>query len=305
MLDEVDKMGADVRGDPTAALLEVLDPAQNSTFVDHYLEVPFDLSGVMFIATANSTVPIPDPLLDRMEQLTLVGCTPSEKLQIAKRYLLPRQMKETGLGKGKEAERAHYRRRRPRAADRRYTREAGVRQLEREIQGILRKAAWRSSREVDECEDLVEESGEVRRSAEGAERSGRSSAGDRRGDRARVDARRRRHHVHRGDPDARQRSDHIDRPARRRDEGIGPGRLEPAARPRRRARIPLDAFTQSDVHLHVPAGGFHKDGPSAGITIAAALASLFTRRPSRHDVAMTGELTLRGRVLPIGGLRRS
>src|SRR6266542_4141239 len=141
MLDEVDKMGADVRGDPTAALLEVLDPAQNSTFVDHYLEVPFDLSGVMFIATANSTVPIPDPLLDRMEQLTLVGYTPAEKLQIAKRYLMPRQLKETGLGKGKEAERAHVA---DGALDRliaEYTREAGVRQLEREIQGILRKAA--------------------------------------------------------------------------------------------------------------------------------------------------------------------
>src|SRR5260370_21559114 len=102
MLDEVDKMGSDVRGDPTAALLEVLDPAQNSTFVDHYLEVPFDLSSVMFIATANSIMPIPDPLLDRMEQLTLVRDTPSEKLQIAKRYLLPRQLKETGLGKGKQ-----------------------------------------------------------------------------------------------------------------------------------------------------------------------------------------------------------
>src|SRR5919201_1204069 len=139
MLDEVDKMGADVRGDPTAALLEVLDPAQNSTFVDHYLEVPFDLSGVMFIATANSIQPIPDPLLDRMEQLTLVGYTPAEKLQIAKRYLLPRQLKETGLG-GKE-ERAHLA---DGALERligEYTREAGVRQLEREIQGVLRKAA--------------------------------------------------------------------------------------------------------------------------------------------------------------------
>src|SRR5690242_17053005 len=141
MLDEVDKMGSDVRGDPTAALLEVLDPAQNSTFVDHYLEVPFDLSGVMFIATANSTMPIPDPLLDRMEQLTLVGYTPSEKLQIAKRYLLPRQLKETGLGKGKEAERAHVADAALERLIAEYTREAGVRQLEREIQGVLRKAA--------------------------------------------------------------------------------------------------------------------------------------------------------------------
>src|SRR5213594_1809371 len=137
MLDEVDKMGADVRGDPTAALLEVLDPAQNGTFVDHYLEVPFDLSGVMFIATANSLATIPDPLLDRMELLTLPGYTHGEKLAIAKRYLLPRQLKETGL----QMERANIA---DGALERligEYTREAGVRQLEREIQGVLRKAA--------------------------------------------------------------------------------------------------------------------------------------------------------------------
>jgi len=137
MLDEVDKMGADVRGDPTAALLEVLDPAQNTTFVDHYLEVPFDLSGVMFIATANSLAPIPDPLLDRMEQLTLIGYTPAEKLQIARRYLLPRQLKETGLG----AERAAVADGAMERLIAEYTREAGVRQLEREVQGVLRKAA--------------------------------------------------------------------------------------------------------------------------------------------------------------------
>src|SRR5213593_3035018 len=137
MLDEVDKMGADVRGDPTAALLEVLDPAQNATLVDHYLEVPFDLAGVMFIATANSLEPIPDPLLDRMEVLTLPGYTPGEKLAIAKKYLLPRQLTETGLAAAK-----------PNVTDAalerligEYTREAGVRQLEREIQGVLRKAA--------------------------------------------------------------------------------------------------------------------------------------------------------------------
>src|SRR5438093_2487963 len=137
MLDEVDKMGADVRGDPTAALLEVLDPAQNTTFVDHYLEVPFDLSGVMFIATANSLAPILDPLLDRMEVLTLPGYTPGEKLAIAKRYLLPRQLTETGV----TAERAS---RGDPALERRIaevTREAGVRELERESQGVLAQAA--------------------------------------------------------------------------------------------------------------------------------------------------------------------
>src|SRR2546422_646809 len=219
MLDEVDKMGADVRGDPTAALLEVLDPAQNGAFVDHYLEVPFDLSGVMFIATGNSLAPIPDPLLDRMEVLTLPGYTPGEKLAIAKRYLLPRQLKETGL----QAERASVA---DGALERligEFTREAGVRQLEREIQGVLRKAAL----------EVVE----------GRARSVKISAKN----------------------------------------------LEKyAGQPK----------VQSEV-----AGRSPKDGPSAGITIAAALASLLCRRPARHDVAMTGELTLRGRVLPIGGLK--
>src|SRR5437773_197801 len=202
-------LNPDVRGDPTAALLEVLDPAQNGAFVDHYLEVPFDLSGVMFIATANSLAPIPDPLLDRMEVLTLPGYTPGEKLAIAKRYLLPRQLKETGL----EADRASVADGALERLIAEYTREAGVRQLEREIQGVLRKAA----------PDVVE---------------GRAATGK------------------------------------------GPA-----------------------VHLHLPAGAVPKDGPSAGITIATALASLLCRRPARHDVAMTGELTLRGRILAIGGLK--
>src|SRR5207249_1977289 len=202
-----------------------LDPAQNSTFVDHYLEVPFDLSGVMFIATANSLAPIPDPLLDRMEVLTLPGYTPGEKLAIAKRYLLPRQLKETGL----QMERASVA---DGALERligEYTREAGVRQLERQI-------------------TLSGQLGDVmKESAQAAWSLLRARAGP-----------------------------------------LG---------------IPLDAFTQTDVHLHLPAGAVPKDGPSAGIAIATALASLLCRRPARHDVAMTGELTLRGRILPIGGLK--
>ncbi|MFN2572592.1 MAG: endopeptidase La [Gemmatimonadales bacterium] len=302
MLDEVDKMGADVRGDPTAALLEVLDPAQNSTFVDHYLEVPFDLSAVMFIATANSTVPIPDPLLDRMEQLTLVGYTPSEKLQIAKRYLMPRQLKETGLGG--ENERAHIA---DGALDRliaEYTREAGVRQLEREIQGVLRKAALEvvegkstmvkvSSKNLEKYAGLPKVQSEVAgRAPEIGVATGLAwtPVG---GDIMFIEA--------------------IRMPGKGQITLTGQlgdvmKESAQAAWSLLRARagalgIPLDAFTQSDVHLHVPAGGVPKDGPSAGITIAAALASLLCRRPSRHDVAMTGELTLRGRVLPIGGLK--
>jgi len=302
MLDEVDKMGADVRGDPTAALLEVLDPAQNSTFVDHYLEVPFDLSGVMFIATANSTMPIPDPLLDRMEQLTLVGYTPSEKLQIAKRYLMPRQLKETGLGG--DPGRAHVG---DGALERligEYTREAGVRQLEREIQGVLRKAAL----EVVEAgaktvkvssKNLEKYAGQPKVQSEVAGRAPEigvatglawTPVG---GDIMFIEA--------------------IRMPGKGQITLTGQlgdvmKESAQAAWSLLRARasalgIPLDSFTQADVHLHVPAGAVPKDGPSAGITIAAALASLLCRRPARHDVAMTGELTLRGRVLPIGGLK--
>src|SRR5712692_2464873 len=302
MLDEVDKMGSDVRGDPTAALLEVLDPAQNGAFVDHYLEVPFDLSGAMFIATANSLAPIPDPLLDRMEQLTLVGYTPSEKLQIAKRYLLPRQLKETGLG-GKE-ERAHLA---DAALERligEYTREAGVRQLEREIQGVLRKAALEvvegksttvkiSVKNLEKYAGLPKVQSEVvGRAPELGVATGLAwtPVG---GDIMFIEA--------------------IRMPGKGQITLTGQlgdvmKESAQAAWSLLRARaaalgIPLEVFTQSDVHLHVPAGAVPKDGPSAGITIAAALASLLTRRPARHDVAMTGELTLRGRVLPIGGLK--
>jgi len=300
MLDEVDKMGSDVRGDPTAALLEVLDPAQNGTFVDHYLEVPFDLSGVMFIATANSLEPIPDPLLDRMEVLTLPGYTPGEKLAIAKRYLLPRQLKETGLdpARANVADGALER------LIAEYTREAGVRQLEREIQGVLRKAALEVVEgRVDavkiSAKNLEKFASQPRVQSEVAGRSPEvgvatglawTPVG---GDIMFVEA--------------------IQMPGKGQITLTGQlgdvmKESAQAAWSLLRARagalgIPVDAFTQTDVHLHVPAGAVPKDGPSAGITIATALASLLCRRPARHDVAMTGELTLRGRVLPIGGLK--
>ena len=300
MLDEVDKMGADVRGDPTAALLEVLDPTQNGAFVDHYLEVPFDLSGVMFIATANSLAPIPDPLLDRMEVLTLPGYTPGEKLAIAKRYLLPRQLKETGL----QMERASIA---DGALERligEYTREAGVRQLEREIQGVLRKAALevvegRAATIKITAKNLEKFAGQPKVQSEVAGREAEvgvatglawTPVG---GDIMFIEA--------------------IQMPGKGQITLTGQlgdvmKESAQAAWSLLRARagalgIPLDAFTQTDVHLHLPAGAVPKDGPSAGIAIATALASLLCRRPARHDVAMTGELTLRGRILPIGGLK--
>ena len=300
MLDEVDKMGADVRGDPTAALLEVLDPAQNGAFVDHYLEIPFDLSGVLFIATANNLGQVPDPLLDRMEVLHLAGYTPAEKLAIAKRFLLPRQLKETGLVEDLAAIGDP-------ALDRligEYTREAGVRQLEREIQGVLRKVA----RQVVEdsraavkvtAKNLEEFAGQPKVLNEVAGRAPEvgvatglawTPSG---GDIMFVEA--------------------IQMPGRGQIQLTGQlgdvmKESAQAAWSLLRARagslgIPPQSFTESDVHLHVPAGAVPKDGPSAGITIATALASLLCRRPVRHDLAMTGELTLRGRVLPVGGLR--
>jgi len=300
MLDEVDKMGADVRGDPTAALLEVLDPAQNGSFVDHYLEVPFDLSGVMFIATANSLAPIPDPLLDRMEVLTLPGYTPGEKLAIAKRYLLPRQLTETGL----TAERAGIADGALERLIAEYTREAGVRQLEREIQGMLRKAALdvvegRAAVVKITAKNIEKYAGQPKVQSEVAGRIPEvgvatglawTPVG---GDIMFIEA--------------------IQMPGKgliTLTGQLGDVMKESAqaAWSLLRARagplgIPLEAFTQTDVHLHLPAGAVPKDGPSAGIAIATALASLLCRRPARHDVAMTGELTLRGRILPIGGLK--
>jgi ATP-dependent Lon protease len=299
MLDEVDKMGADVRGDPTAALLEVLDPSQNSTFVDHYLEVPFDLSGVMFIATANSLAPIPDPLLDRMEILTLIGYTPSEKLHIARRYLLPRQLKETGLHeRGTVADGAMER------LIAEYTREAGVRQLEREIQGVLRKAAL----EVVEGKttgvkvtgkNLERFAGQPKVQSEVAGRAPEvgvatglawTPVG---GDIMFIEAIRM---PGRGQITLTGQLGDVMKESAQAAWSLLRARAGPLG-------IPIESFTQTDVHLHVPAGAVPKDGPSAGITIATALASLLCGRPSRHDLAMTGELTLRGRVLPIGGLK--
>src|SRR5438094_8347959 len=261
MLDEVDKMGSDVRGDPTAALLEVLDPAQNTTFVDHYLEVPFDLSGVMFIATANSLAPILDPLLDRMEVLTLPGYTPGEKLAIAKRYLLPRQLTETGV----TAERASLGDPALERLIAEFTREAGVRQLEREIQGVLHKAAL----EVVEggavsvkitAKNLEKFAGQPKVQSEVAGREAEVGVatglawtpvgGD----------------IIFGEAIPMPGKGQI---ALTGQVGDVMKESAQAAWSLLRARavalgIPLDAFTQTDVHLHLPAGAVPKEGPSGG-----------------------------------------
>ena len=300
MLDEVDKMGADVRGDPTAALLEVLDPAQNASFVDHYLEVPFDLSGVMFIATANSLAPIPDPLLDRMEVLTLPGYTPGEKLAIAKRFLLPRQFKETGL----TPERASLADAALERLIAEYTREAGVRQLEREIQGVLRKAALevvegRAGAVRISMKNLEKYAGQPKVQSEVAGRSPEvgvatglawTPVG---GDIMFIEA--------------------IQMPGK--GQITLTGQLGDVMKESARAAmsyvqanaaalgIPPKPLENSDVHVHVPAGATPKDGPSAGVTLFTALVSLLSGVPVRSDTAMTGEATLRGRVLPVGGIK--
>src|SRR5215216_3618799 len=299
MIDEIDKMGADYRGDPASAMLEVLDPEQNATFRDHYLDVPYDLSRVMFITTANTLDTVPSPLRDRMEVIQLAGYTEEEKLQIAKRYLVPRQIERTGLQKAQIG----FTDAGLRTIISEYTREAGVRNLEREIGAVCRKAArqvaeGRHERKLSVTEPRVREL------------LGRP----------------------RFQPDVKRRT---------REPGVATGLawtpvggdvlfVEASAMPgsgkltitgqlgdvmRESAQaalsyvrahadaLPEDFFKTHDIHLHVPAGATPKDGPSAGITMATALMSLVSERRVRDDTAMTGELTLTGLVLPIGGLK--
>ncbi len=303
MIDEIDKMGADFRGDPSSAMLEVLDPEQNSTFRDHYLDLPFDLSHVFFICTANQLDSVPLALRDRMEVIELAGYTHEEKREIALRYLVPRQIERNGLGRSK----IEFT---PPALDQiidGYTREAGVRNLEREIGSVCRKVA--------------------REFAEGTRRSKRTirpkTVGELLGKR-------------RFQPDVQRRTS---------EPGVatglawtpvggdvlfveatafpGDGRLQvtgqlgdvmkesaaaalsyvKTAAASLDGELPDDWFATHDLHVHVPAGAIPKDGPSAGITMATALASRVTGRPVRADTAMTGEITLTGKVLPIGGLK--
>jgi ATP-dependent Lon protease len=297
MLDEVDKLGAGgFHGDPSAALLEVLDPEQNSTFRDTYLAVPFDLSQIMFICTANVLDTIPGPLRDRMEVIQLPGYTPQEKLEIARRYLVPRQLAANGL----DAQRCEISDATLSAIIDGYTREAGVRQLEREIGSVFRNAAMRFAMgEVEHVtigpSDLQPVLGARKFEAEVALRTdvpgvatglAWTPVG---GEILFIEA------------------------ARTPGSGrlILTGQLGEVMKESAQAALSLvkarvtteDGLDKSDIHIHVPAGATPKDGPSAGVAMFVALTSLLTTRPVRRDVAMTGEISLRGLVLPIGGVK--
>jgi len=300
LLDEVDKLGVSFQGDPAAALLEVLDPAQNDSFTDHYLGVSFDLSEVFFIATANFLQSIPGPLLDRMEKVEFAGYTEREKLEIAKRYLVPRQLREKGL----TAEQLAIADPAVSAIIASYTREAGVRQLEREIGKLARKVARKIA------------AGEVEPVTVGA---------------ADVDNLLGRPTVH---PERKAREDQVGVATgmyytpvggdimfveasvmRGKGELVLTGQLGDVMKESARAAltyakshadrlgIPEETLAETDIHIHVPAGAIPKEGPSAGVTMATALVSALSKRPARHDIAMTGEVTLRGRVMPIGGVK--
>src|ERR1700734_2977393 len=301
MMDEVDKIGHDFRGDPAAALLEVLDPEQNNTFADHYLEIPYDLSNVMFVATANVADPIPAPLRDRMEILEIPGYTRREKMAIARQHLIPKQLEEHGITKAQLDIT-------DKAVDvviDAYTREAGVRTLERQVAGVIRGVAVKiaegdtTPRKVDDEDTIREFLGAQKFTSEVAERTEEpgvatglawTSVG---GEILFIEATRM----------------------------YGTGKLQLTGQlgdvmkesaqaalsyvrsGAERYGIARDFLEKSDIHIHIPTGGMPKDGPSAGVTMFTALVSMLTGVRVRHDVAMTGEITLRGRVLPIGGLK--
>jgi ATP-dependent Lon protease len=312
MMDEVDKIGTDFRGDPASALLEVLDPEQNNAFSDHYLNVPFDLSRVMFITTGNLTDPIPSALKDRMEIINLPGYTDLEKLKIAQTFLLPRQMEENGISS-----------KFLRISDKailhiisQYTQEAGLRNLERELASICRKVA--------------------RKVAEGLPAPNQHGSGQAKKERITIHTRNL--HQFLGPPpflpDEEQKRNEIGVATGLAwtetggeilhvEASMNPGKgaliltghlgevmkesaqaaLTYARSKRKPYRIKSDAYNNKEIHIHVPAGAIPKDGPSAGITMAVALISALGSIPVRKDVAMTGEVTLRGRVLPVGGLK--
>jgi ATP-dependent Lon protease len=300
MLDEVDKLGRDFRGDPAAALMEILDPAQNTTFRDNYLDLPFDLSKVVFITTANSLDSIPQPLLDRMEVLRLAGYSEEEKLQIAQRYLIPRQVEQAGL----KPEQIDLPEETIRRVIQRYTREAGLRQLERALGRLTRKVALRFAEGHQDAvtvgpEDLSDLLGPERFFQERARKH--LPAG-----------------VATGLAWTEAGGDVLYIEATLLPGGRGmtlTGQLGDVMKESTTAAqsyvwahadefgIERGQFRHSGIHVHVPAGAVPKDGPSAGVAMAAALTSLYTGLPIRNDTAMTGEITLTGLVLPVGGIK--
>src|SRR5690348_16208988 len=302
MMDEVDKLGRDFRGDPASALLEVLDPEQNSTFRDNYLDVPFDLSKVLFITTANMLDPVPEPLRDRMEIIELQGYTEDDKVHIAQRYLVPRQVEENGVS----AEQIEISEESIRYVIRHYTREAGVRNLERNIGTMCRKQARRIAEGKTEklvvTPEVVREflGGEkIRVDTEIAERTKRpgvavglawTPAG---GDILFIEANKMKG---KGDFKITGQIQDVMRESMQ-------AALTWVRSNASKLGIDEDLFSKIDLHIHVPAGAIPKDGPSAGITIATALVSLLADRPVRPFTAMTGEITLSGNVLPIGGVK--
>ncbi|HEY9227606.1 MAG TPA: S16 family serine protease, partial [Gemmatimonadaceae bacterium] len=322
LLDEVDKLGVSFQGDPASALLEVLDPAQNDNFTDHYLGVPFDLSEVLFIATANFIQNIPGPLLDRMEVVEFAGYTEREKAEIAKKYLIPRQLEESGLGD----KNVSFTDDAVAAVISKYTREAGVRQLERQVGAVARKVARRiAAGDSQVLEDGKIDANEVRELLGRPKVHPEHAAAENEvgvatgmyytpagGDIMFVEAAIRRL------MGFGQRSTDEDRTQV---SGWGnvslilTGQLGDVMKESARAamtyatthasklQIPEDRLGSIEVHVHVPQGAIPKDGPSAGTTMATALVSAMSGRPVRKDVAMTGEITLRGRVLPIGGVK--
>ncbi len=301
MLDEVDKIGMDFRGDPSSALLEVLDPEQNFSFSDHYLEVPFDLSKVMFIATANMLDPIPPALKDRMEVLELPGYTEEEKLMIARQFLIPKERSEHGLSE----DNIEFEDEALKIVVRSYTRESGVRNLEREIAAICRAVAKDVAQDKTEKQTITADSihgflGPIKFFSEVAERTKYSGVATglawtpTGGDILFIES------------------------TKMRGKGALSltGQLGDVMKESAQAalsyirskygdyQIPEDFFEKNDLHVHVPQGAIPKDGPSAGITMLVSLVSLLTDKPVRNDVAMTGEITLRGLVLPVGGIKQ-
>jgi len=300
MLDEIDKIGADFRGDPASALLEVLDPRQNFAFVDRYLDVPFDLSQIIFIATANYIDAVPEPLRDRMEIISLPGYTEREKLEIAKRYLVRRQLEENGL----KPEQCEWQEEAFRRIINDYTHEAGVRELERQIGAVCRAVAAKFARGQTEpvtvTPDLVAQTlGPAKYVRETKLQTSKPGVvtglaytpyG---GEVLHIEATR---YPGKGNITLTGQIGNVMKESvqaalslvRSRDGEIG---------------VKAEDFRETDIHVHVPAGAVPKDGPSAGVAMFTALASLFTNKPVRSDVAMTGEITLRGLILPIGGLK--